>query len=63
MLYHLAANKSVQDRLRKEVNDNLSKDGRIDIDVLNNMEYMDAVFHGWTIKMFVQSKHSLFLIQ
>lgn len=46
MLYYLAANKSIQDRLRKEINDNVGENGRIELDTLNDMEYMDQVFHG-----------------
>ncbi|XP_037035085.1 probable cytochrome P450 28a5 isoform X2 [Bradysia coprophila] len=45
MLYYLAANKSVQNRLRKEIYDNIGKNGRIEFDVLNDMKYMDQVFH------------------
>ncbi|KAJ6638130.1 putative cytochrome P450 28a5, partial [Pseudolycoriella hygida] len=45
MFYHLAANKSVQDKLRQEINENVGKDGRIDLDVLNELEYLDQVFH------------------
>jgi len=45
MLYYLAANKSIQDRLRKEINDNVGENGRIDIDALSEMEYLDQVFH------------------
>jgi len=45
MLYYLAANKSVQDKLRKEVNANVGENGRFDVDVLNEMQYMDQVFH------------------
>lgn len=46
MLYYLAANKSTQDKLRKEINDNIGKNGRIDLDALNDMPYMDQAFHG-----------------
>lgn len=46
MLYYLATNKSIQDRLRKEVNDNVDDNGRIDLDVLSDLEYMDQAFHG-----------------
>ncbi|XP_037052040.1 probable cytochrome P450 28d1 [Bradysia coprophila] len=45
MLYYLAANKSTQDKLRKEINDNIGENGRIDLDVLNDMPYMDQAFH------------------
>lgn len=45
MLYYLGANKSVQDRLRKEINENVNDNGRIDLDALNDLEYMDQVFH------------------
>lgn len=46
MLYYLAANKSIQDRLRKEINESVGDNGRIDSDVLNDMIYMDQVLHG-----------------
>lgn len=54
MLYYLGANKSIQDRLRKEINDNIGENGRIDLDVLNDMEYMDQVFHGSITGSFIK---------
>ncbi len=46
MLYYLAANKTVQDKLREEIKNNVGENGRINLDVLTDMEYMDQVFHG-----------------
>lgn len=59
MLYYLGANKSIQDRLRKEINDNIGENGRIDLDVLNDMEYMDQVFHGSITGSFIKDVHRI----
>lgn len=56
MLYYLAANKSIQDRLRKEINENIGKDDRIDFDVLNDLPYLDQVFLGITNRLLCELK-------
>lgn len=58
MLYYLAANKAIQDRLRKEVNENIGENGRINLDVLNELEYMDQVFHGRKSKCSYERKQT-----
>lgn len=45
VFYHLAANKTVQDKLRKEINENCSENGKIEYDVLNEMKYLDQTFN------------------
>lgn len=43
--YELAKNKNVQEKLRKEINDNIMKHGKLDADVINEMPYLDQVFY------------------
>ncbi|CAO1411536.1 unnamed protein product [Diamesa serratosioi] len=44
-LYELGNNKTVQDKLRQEITKSLDKNGQIDFETLNNMPYLDQVFH------------------
>ena len=45
--YHkqLAKNKRVQDKLRDEVNKHCDSNGQINFETLNEMSYLDQVFH------------------
>ncbi|CAO1400883.1 unnamed protein product [Diamesa hyperborea] len=44
-LYELANNKTVQDKLRQEITKCVDKNGEIDFETLNDMSYLDQVFH------------------
>lgn len=41
----MSKNKQVQDKLRREIEDNCDKDGKINFDTLNEMPYLDQVWH------------------
>lgn len=46
-LYQLGAHENVQWKLRQEISKNLSgNDGKINLDKLSEMEYLDQIFHG-----------------
>ena len=42
----LGNNKNVQDKLRQEITKSVDKNGKIDFETLNDMPYLDQVFHG-----------------
>ena len=46
-LYELALNTSIQDKLRKEINDELkNNDGKLSYEGVKNMKYLDSIFNG-----------------
>ena len=45
-LLQLGNNKAVQDKLRQETTSCVDKNGGIDFETLNDMPYLDQVFHG-----------------
>ncbi|XP_063534328.1 cytochrome P450 6B5-like [Cydia strobilella] len=52
MLYHLALDTKIQDRLRNEIDEYLERHGgRIDLDTLNELQYLDQVFSE-TLRMY-----------
>ncbi|XP_063366285.1 cytochrome P450 6B5-like [Cydia amplana] len=57
MLYQLALNPEIQERLRKEVDEYLQRhDGRIEVDTLTELTYMDQVFNE-TLRMYPIVEH------
>ncbi|CAO1400873.1 unnamed protein product [Diamesa hyperborea] len=44
-LYELGKNKKVQDKLRQEITKCVDKNGQFDFETLNDMAYLDQVFH------------------
>ena len=47
VLYELALNTSIQDKLREEINDQLKKnDGKLSYEGVKNMKYLDNIFNG-----------------
>ncbi|CAG9805402.1 unnamed protein product [Chironomus riparius] len=44
-LYELANNKRVQDKLRNEINNNRDENGQLSFEKLQEMSYLDQVFH------------------
>ncbi|XP_063362387.1 cytochrome P450 6B2-like [Cydia amplana] len=52
MLYHLALDTKIQDRLRNEIDEYLERHGdRIELDTLNELQYLDQVFSE-TLRMY-----------
>lgn len=46
MLYELALNQNIQDKLREEIQNNYNKNQKLQYEDINEMSYLDAVFKG-----------------
>lgn len=50
-LYELALNPEVQEKLKREIEDEMEKTGgKIDYEMIKSMKYLDMVFQGKTYK-------------
>ncbi|XP_063534371.1 cytochrome P450 6B5-like [Cydia strobilella] len=59
MLYHLALDTKIQDRLRNEIDEYLERHGgKIELDALNELQYLDQVFSE-TLRMYPIVDHLL----
>ncbi|XP_063623073.1 cytochrome P450 6B6-like [Cydia splendana] len=57
MLYQLALNPEIQERLRKEIDEYLQRhEGRIEVDTIKELTYMDQVFNE-TLRMYPIVEH------
>lgn len=45
-MYYLAKNKRIQDKLRKEIKENVGSDGRISFEKITEMTYLEQVLNG-----------------
>lgn len=45
-MYYLAKNKQIQDKLRKEIKENVGADGRISFEKITEMAYLEQVLNG-----------------
>lgn len=46
-MYYLGKNKHVQEKLRKEIRENIGPDGRISFEKITDMQYLEQVFNGF----------------